>query len=216
MTGLILKDFLILRKVLRSYAIMLVIYAVLAFTGFWSADIFGAAAMVMASMTPINLFAYDKQAKWDVYALALPTGRGKTVAARYGVVLLLALASFAIVAACGGVMAALGRLEEPGPYLVTCAMCGFFAVLMSAAMLPFLYKFGPERAVVMLLTIVGVIALMIWLYLVPLGGLDWLKSLGEPTMAQLVPIPIIAAVIGLLLLALSFLLSQHFYGRKDV
>jgi len=216
MTGLILKDFLVLRKVFRSYVLVLAVYVALTFTGMWSAEFLGGFAMVMAAMAPMNLFAYDMQAQWDTYALALPTGRGKTVAARYAVVLILILASFAIMAVLGGVMAALGHMEEPGPYLLTCAVCGFLAVLMNAILLPLLYKFGPEKARIMLFGVMGVIALAIGAFLFPLGGLRWLKSLENPTMAQLAPLPIIAAVTGLVLLALSFLLSRHFYGQKDM
>jgi len=216
MTGLILKDLLVLRKVFRSYVLVLAVYVALTFTGMWSPEFLGGFAMLMVAMAPMNLFAYDKQAQWDTYALALPTGRGKTVAARYGVVLLLTLASFAVMAALGGVIAALGRMEEPGPYLLTCAVCGFLAVLMNAILLPLLYKFGPERGRIMLFAAMGAISLAVGVLLFPMGGLNWLMSLEEPTFAQLLPLPIIAAVAGLLLLALSFLLSRHFYGQKDV
>ncbi len=215
MTGLMLKDFLILRKVLRSYLLVLGIYVALTLSGVWSAEFLGGFAMVLVAMTPMNLFAYDKHAKWDTYALALPVGRGRTVAARYGVVLLLTLVSFAAMAACGGVMAALGRMEEPGPYLLTCVVCGFLSVLMNASLLPLLSKFGPEKARIMLYAVLGAIGLAIWAFLMPLGGLSWLKSLEDPTMAQLVPIPIIAAAAGLVLLALSFLLSRYFYAATD-
>lgn len=216
MIGLMLKDLLVLRKVFRSYVFVLAVYMALTFTGMWSAEFLGGFAMVMAAMAPMNLFAYDMQAQWDTYALALPTGRGKTVAARYGVVLLLTLASFAVMAALGGVMAALGHMEEPGPYLLTCAVCGFFAVLMNAVLLPLLYKFGPEKARIMLFAVMGLIGLAVGAFLFPLGGLSWLKSLEDPTLAQILPLPIIAAMIGLILLALSSLLSRHFYGQKDL
>ncbi|MCI8840806.1 MAG: ABC-2 transporter permease, partial [Oscillospiraceae bacterium] len=87
MTGLILKDLLILRKTLRSYLLILAIYVAVAFAGYWSASFVGGFMMVMVAMLPMNVFAYDKQAKWDVYGLSLPVGRTKTVAARYLAVL---------------------------------------------------------------------------------------------------------------------------------
>ena len=218
MTGLILKDFLILRKTLRSYLFVLVVYAGVAFTGVWSADIVGVLMVVTVTMLPMNVFAYDKQAKWDTYGLALPVGRTKTVAARYLCVLLLCLLSVGLTAILGAALYAAGRVEEPVEFLVTCSVMGLMSVLVNAIMLPFLYKFGPERARMMFFGIMGGIVLLVVAALFPLGGLEWLKSLelAEPTLAQVTAIPVIAAIAGLALLAVSFLLSRHFYGSKDV
>lgn len=218
MTGLILKDFLILRKTLRSYLFMLVVYVGIAFTGVWSADIVGVLMVVMVVMLPMNVFAYDKQAKWDTYGLALPVGRTKTVAARYVCVLLLCLLSVGLTAILGMMLYAAGRVEEPVEFLVSCSVTGLMAVLVNAIMLPFLYKFGPERARMMFFGIMGGIVLLVVAALFPLGGLEWLKTLelAEPTPAQAAAIPAVAAVAGLALLAVSFLLSRHFYGSKDV
>ena len=218
MTGLILKDFLILRKTLRSYLFMLVVYVGIAFTGVWSADIVGVLLVVMVVMLPMNVFAYDKQAKWDTYGLALPVGRTKTVAARYLCVLLLCLLSVGLTAILGMMLYAAGRVEEPVEFLVSCSVTGLMAVLVNAIMLPFLYKFGPERARMMFFGIMGGIVLLVVAALFPLGGLAWLKALelAEPTPAQAAAIPAVAAVAGLALLAVSFLLSRHFYGAKDV
>lgn len=218
MTGLILKDLLILRKTLRSYLFMLIVYVGIAFTGVWSADIVGVLLVVMVVMLPMNVFAYDKQAKWDTYGLALPVGRTKTIAARYLCVLLLCLLSVGLTAILGVMLYAAGRVEEPVEFLVSCSVMGLMSVLVNAIMLPFLYKFGPERARMMFFGIMGGIVLLVVAALFPLGGLEWLKSLelAEPTPAQAAAIPAIAAVAGLALLAVSFLLSRHFYGAKDV
>ena len=218
MTGLILKDFLILRKTLRSYLFMLVVYVGIAFTGVWSADIVGVLLVVMVVMLPMNVFAYDKQAKWDTYGLALPVGRTKTVAARYVCVLLLCLLSVGLTAILGMMLYAAGRVEEPVEFLVSCSVTGLMAVLVNAIMLPFLYKFGPERARMMFFGIMGGIVLLVVAALFPLGGLEWLKALelAEPTPAQAAAIPVIAAIAGLALLTVSFLLSRHFYGQKDI
>lgn len=218
MTGLILKDFLILRKTLRSYLFMMIVYAAIAFTGVWTADIVGVLMVVMVTLLPMNVFAYDKQCQWDTYGLALPVGRTKTVAARYLCVLLLCLFSVALTAVLGVALYAAGRVEEPVEFMVTCSVMGLMSVLVNAIMLPFLYKFGPERARMMFFGIMGGVVLLIAAILFPLGGLNWLKSLDltEPTFGQATIVPAVAALAGLILLALSFLLSRHFYGSKDV
>lgn len=218
MTGLILKDFLILRKTLRSYLFIMIVYAAIAFSGVWTADIVGVLMVVVLMMLPMNIFAYDKQCQWDTYGLALPVGRTKTVAARYLCVLLLCVCSVALTAVLGAALYAAGRVEEPVEFMVTCSVMGLMSVLVNAIMLPFLYKFGPERARMMFFGIMGGVVLLIVAFLFPLGGLTWLKSLEltEPTFGQATIVPAAAALAGLVLLAVSFLLSRHFYGTKDV
>lgn len=218
MTGLIWKDFLILRKTLRSYLLILIVYAGIAFSGAWSADIVGVLMVVMVMMLPMNVFAYDKQCQWDTYGLALPVGRTKTVAARYLCVLLLCVFSVALTALLGAALYAAGRIDEPAEFMVTCSVMGLMSILVNAIMLPFLYKFGPERARMMFFGIMGGIVLLAVLILGPLGGIDRLKALEleQPTLAQLTIVPVIAGIAGLVLLALSFLLSRHFYGNQDV
>lgn len=217
MTGLILKDFLILRKTLRSYLMILVIYAAVAFSGFWSGSFVGAFIMVMVAMLPMNVFAYDKQCNWDVYGLALPVGRTKTVAARYACVLLLCLGSAVFSAVLGIVLNLMGRMEEGlAEYLVTSAVVLVVAMMVNSVMLPLLYKFGSERARMMFYGVIGAIVLLGVIFFGPLGGIAWLKALGTPTMEQVAAVPMVAALAGVVLLAVSFLLSRHFYGAKDI
>ena len=217
MTGLILKDFLILRKTLRSYLLILVIYAAVAFSGFWQASFVAGFMMVMTAMLPMNVFAYDKQANWDTYGLSLPVGRTKTVASRYLVVLILTALAGALTIAMGIAMYLAGRMEESlGQYLLTSAIFVVFSLMINAMMLPLLYKFGSERARMMLFGVMGVIALLVVVFLIPFGGLEWLKALDAPAMEQIAAVPALAMASGLVLLALSFLLSRHFYGAKDI
>ncbi|MCI8915603.1 MAG: ABC-2 transporter permease [Oscillospiraceae bacterium] len=216
MSGLIVKDFLILRKTLRTYLFIMIVYTVIAFSGIWAADTVGVLVVVILMMLPTNIFAYDKQAKWDVYGLSLPVGRTKTVAARYLCVLLLCVLGVALTALLGAALWAAGRMDEPAEFMLTCSVMGLMALLVNAIMLPFLYKFGPERARMMFLGIMGGIFLLFAVILLPLGGLEWLKSLDESALEQAAVVPAAAALAGLVLLALSFLLSRHFYGTKDV
>ena len=216
MTGLILKDFLILRKTLRSYLLIAVIYMGVALTGAWPVTIVGGLMVAMVAILPMNVFAYDKQAKWDTYGLALPVGRTKTVAARYLCVLLLCLLSLILTVVCGIAMLLLGHIDEPDTYVVSCAVCGLLAVLANTVMLPLLYKFGPERARLFFYGFMGFVVAVIILFFKVFGGVELLESLGEPTPAQIAAIPVIAVISGIVLLALSFLLSRHFYGAKDV
>ena len=218
MIGLIVKDFLILRKTLRTYLLFLAVYVGLAFSGVWKPQFVSGFIMALIAVLPMNVFAYDKQAKWDTYCLALPVGRTRTVAARYLCVLLLSLSTVVLECVLGAVLLAAGRLEDFGEYFFAGAVCGLLAVLMNAILLPFLYKFGPDRARIVLIGVMGIFAAAVaaLLIAVPRNSVAWFDSLDNPTPAQMAAIPVIAALAGLVLLGVSFLLSRHFYGEKDV
>ena len=101
MTGLILKDVLVLRKALRSYALFLFFYMGMAAVGLFSISFITAFMQVIVMILPMSAFAYDEQAKWDRYALTLPVGRRAVVTARYLFVLLMIFtASLFALASC--------------------------------------------------------------------------------------------------------------------
>ena len=91
MTGLITKDFLVMRKMLRSYLLMIVVYTILAYLDFFDYSFIITFVQVALSVLPISAVAYDEQSKWDRYAMSLPLGRSRVVGARYLFVLLLTL-----------------------------------------------------------------------------------------------------------------------------
>ena len=77
MTGLILKDALVLKKSLKSYLLLLAVYAVLTVPGLFSISFVAAFLEVIAMMLPMSAFAFDEQAHWDRYAAALPLSQCK-------------------------------------------------------------------------------------------------------------------------------------------
>ena len=91
MTGLILKDALVLKKTLKTYLLLLAVYAVLAAVGVFSVSFVTAFLEVIALMLPMSAFAFDEQAHWDRYAAALPLSRRDIVMARYAFTLLVLL-----------------------------------------------------------------------------------------------------------------------------
>ena len=75
MTGLILKDFLVMRKTLKTYTLFLIFYAALAALGALPLATVTAMVQIILIMLPISAFSYDEFAKWDRYVLTLPLGR---------------------------------------------------------------------------------------------------------------------------------------------
>ena len=96
MTGLMMKDALVMRKTLRLYALFLLFYSGLAMLGVFPMSMALAMVEVIVMVLPISSFSYDEAAKWDRYAAVLPVGRTAVVKARYLFLLLVLLAAAAI------------------------------------------------------------------------------------------------------------------------
>ena len=174
MKGLIWKDLLILRKSLRTYLLMVLIYAALSLTGTFGGA-FVAMLCMMLLILPISAFAYDEMARWDRYAFSLPLGRERVVQARYGFVLLMALIAAALGSSLSVVLSILTK-EDLMLYLCTMLAALTIGLLVCAVLLPLCYKLGAERARpwLMIVTLVPVMALLLGskLGLVDLSGME--------------------------------------------
>lgn len=82
MTGLMMKDALVMRKTLRLYALFLLFYSGLAVLGVFPMSVALAMVEVIVMVLPISSFSYDEAAKWDRYAAVLPVGRTAVVKAQ--------------------------------------------------------------------------------------------------------------------------------------
>ena len=102
MTGLMMKDALVMRKTLRLYALFLLFYSGLAVLGVFPMSMALAMVEVIVMVLPISSFSYDEAAKWDRYAAVLPVGRTAVVKARYLFLLLVLLAAAALSFFAGG------------------------------------------------------------------------------------------------------------------
>lgn len=220
MTGLILKDFLVLKKTLRYYVFLMAVYALFAFTGTFTYSIISGFAVMLGAMGPMSAFAYDEQARWDKFAGSSPVGRKGVVTARY----LFAL----ILLGVGGIVAALvslgvtwfGKAEVSvwwEPLAVSAAIC-LVGLLLDSVILPVIFKFGSEKSrvisMIIFVTCFGGMALLS--YLDGYGSLD-LSGL-ERTVAALPPAVLLAAPVAaiLFLFWFSYRISVGIYLRKEL
>ena len=222
MTGLILKDILCLRKVLRSYLIILAAYALMVATGLWSVSVLVGFLSVMVSMLPFTCFNVDHAAKWDAYGLALPVSRNKIVGARYLSLLLLLALSAVISLAVGAGMLVSGREEDVSVTLLTALVCLGLGTFINAPMLPLIYWFGAERARIVFFALFFGIGGLLSLWLLPMGGAQWLETIINDTDAFYQSEFFIAAAalvfiaVSFALLGVSYLISRTIYKRKEM
>lgn len=216
MTGLIWKDLLVMRKTLKSYLLLMVVYAVLAYLDFFDYGFIITFVQMILAVLPISAFAYDELSKWDRYAMSLPIGRSRVVGARYLFTLLIVLGSLAFALLAGATVAVTGKgdLMEVLVSALTTLAAG---LLIADVLLPLCYKVGPERARPYLYALVFIPALGLFLAYrmgihIDTSWLDRLARSSPAAVLGLFSLPLLAA---LALTFVSYLISCRVAAGKE-
>jgi len=215
MIGLVKKDALVMRKVIKSYISILAVMLLLSALGLYQLSFVTSFVSVMVMMLPISAFAYDEQAKWDGYAMALPLGHKAVVGGRYLFTLLLMLCIGAFGAACCTVQS-IAFSENPMASFPALLSALSAAILIVDIMLPLNYKFGPERARPYLYAMVFIPVILImgaWkLGLLDNLDLSWLETMPDAAALLFIALFPVTALVGM---GVSFLISCHIVGKKE-
>ena len=210
MTGLVLKDFLVLRKALRTYVLFLIFYLILAIVGLFSISFITAFVQIIVMILPMSSFAYDDLAKWDRYAMTLPLGRRAVVRAKYAFVLLMILvaAAFALLSCVALSITAGQPVEENLAAGVGALSVGLLAVDLT---LPLNFKTGPERARPFLYAVVFIPVILIVLA----ARAGWLDNLEQLPLSVVLPLLCLIPLVILLGLPVSYLISCRVVEQKE-
>lgn len=208
MKGLIYKDLCLLGSVWKSYAFILVMFSALTVTGVYDVSFLFMMVSVILCMYPSTSFSYDELAKWDRFAVSVPSGRVLVVRAKYGFALLLGAASLVFGLLLSLLAAFLGRMEL-GNGLLTCVGGVAGALLINALMLPLLFRFGAQKGRILLIAVVAALAGVLGA-LLAIGGMTAFGS-GLLKSFVLVVLPVLA----LLALFVSYRISLGIYQKKE-
>lgn len=207
MTALLQKDLYVLWRQMRLYAVLIAVYALVPNTFL---NIFG---VVYGAILPYTAMAYDERAKWDQLAAMMPYRDLDVVASKYALGALFSAA--AAVAACVGqlVVHQFYRTEAGEWFTPEYAVITFgLALTVMAVALPVLFRFTVEKARVMILLLIFVVA----------GGSGALAAIVEDSVSEIVafriPLPAAAAFLlaGVALTAVSIPISVRMYQRRKL
>jgi hypothetical protein len=208
--GLLYKDFINLKQTFKIYCLVTLVWALI-FIPDGNYSIFGL-LMVMMSTLVITTLSLDDLAKWDGYALTMPVNRKEVVYSKYLLLLFLDVigAVTALIIGLIGVYMGFFNLLETLFTLVAVLM---IALIFGSTMLPLIYRFGTEKARIMIMLVGGGFA----------GFVLAASLLVTPQMvnvlAEYLNHPIIIVASGAVLTALyvftSLKISIKLYVRRD-
>lgn len=211
MIGLAYKDFLVMKKQLRYYAVFFLVYGVMAASGIGFGVLAGLVC-VMGLTLPMSSIAYDEQARWDKFAASTPVGRGGIVAGKYLFVLITLAVTALFVAALTLALRLLGLVQEDiVELLLTIAACTGVALVMNAVSLPLMLKFGAEKSRIISMAFFALVFGSFFFvgFLVKnnfLVARRWLLS----------ALPVLLAILAVGGFALSYCISRAIYEKKEL
>ena len=217
MSGLLLKDALVMRKNIRFYAVFLLIYFGLSLLKIFEMTFVISFSSVIIMMLPISCFSVDEAAKWDRFCRSFPLPTRTIVGARYlfTVIILLVMAAFSGVCAVLLDLLHIGDVPLIENIGATLGSLGA-GLLIVDILLPLCYKLGPERARPYLLAVLLIPFVAVFLLLrfgSDLGlNLEFLNQIPETSALGIIALIPLAGLLGLLL---SFLISCRIVDRKE-
>ena len=185
MKGILRKDLLLAWKNMKYLLLAFVIFTL----GMVPQDsetrilMTGMYLCLIGVLTPLYTFSYDRTAHWDVYARALPVERWKIVLAKYLLGLVFLAAGLLLGGAVIAVSGFLGAAQETGRMVGSLAGMMAGGLLLLSLQLPFFYRFGPEKARLLIVVTIFLVAALFGasLSVENTSGLSLLFSLLNPT-----------------------------------
>ena len=146
MKGLFLKDWYLMKKYCRFLLLFVICFLV---AGFAKKDeFFLMYSMLMVSIIPVTLLAYDEKSKWNIYSQTMPYTRRQIVSEKY--LIMLALLGIVLVLICiGQYFITKTELSSDIWYyctlrIQTVVIIFSICIIMSSILLSVLFKFGIE------------------------------------------------------------------------
>jgi len=210
MKGLILKDLINLKKSMKTLGIMLIAFAVL-YIPMGNESFLSGMVVLMFAMMVITTMSYDDMAKWDTYALTMPISRKEVVLSKYLLLLMLDLTGVVLAL----VLAFVGSFFTGTAITVETLMSIFIvlmiAVIFGSVLIPMIYKFGTEKARLMIILCAAVptaVVLGLAQLNIPFPAID-----NEETVFGIIMIAM--ALISLVIFFASYFISVKIYQKKE-
>lgn len=213
MKGLIIKDILNLKKQIKTVFFIILIYAGFSLTS--SNDYsnmqssFISGIIILLSITvSISSFSYDEYSKWDKYAASLPVSRKNIVLSKYILSILFLLAGFIVSLLYTIIIMLTGNTVNILETILSICIMISIAILIISILLPSVYKFGVEKARI----------LMFAIYFTPTIIIVLLSRFNLVTLSenQLMLIFKLLPVFAIVILIISFLISCKIFEKKEL
>ena len=211
MTGLLYKEFYTLKRYLKQYSTILIMFALI--------SVYMKSVIYLQSMLSMSLgmltftgITYDKMYGWDKLALTMPVSRSGIVLSKYIMSALVSASALIVSSVIGIVIKQFVPVEEGMSDILMVAVLFGALLLIYAVILPIIYKFGVEKARIMMFGVIAIpivfITIIVRYIPVPTGFIEFINS-------HVVLTGLIYLLICILIDVISYYISVHIYNQKE-
>ena len=211
MIGLMRKDFYSMLLYLRQVVIVVLFIGV--FSAMTKSTSMVGFMLIFLSLNMVQSCLFvDEKNHWDQYALTMPLLRKDVVKARYAILVLIGLASFALGIASNVVLCLVFRENSLADSVLTTVTVFLFYMLSYTISIPFAYRLSADKAryVMMGVMVGGAAVIGSVLHLFP-----ELKTLAASALQMLPAIGAAALVFLAAAFVISYKISVAIYEKKE-
>ncbi|MFZ2537376.1 MAG: ABC-2 transporter permease [Oscillospiraceae bacterium] len=221
MKGLILKDFLNMKSYMKILGLMILVQFVI-FIPQGDVSFISGFIILLCTMMVITTISYDDMAKWDRYALTMPITRKEMVLSKYVIMLIFSISGAILNSILTIIAGYFMKNVNIGETLISSGAVLSAALLFGSVILPLLYKFGPEKArlLIILCALVPTAIVILGSQVVKKSGIpmpNFLKDLNTatPNTGILISLTFIIPAIAVVVVVISYLISLKIYNKKE-
>ncbi len=207
MLGLIKKDLLMSRNTLKLYIIIFIFYIFLALNGNDSLSFIPPFISVLVMFTT---FSYDNYNKFESFAFSFPNGRRDIVISKYLATIILMIATTLVTIITSLLIGIINNTINYQETIFTFFYTIMFSVIFLAIIYPFIFKFGIEKARIIIFILIFGLSFIIGTLFNYLDT-NFLNNVLNFISYNYLLLPIITIAI----LIISYLISKHFYLKKE-
>lgn len=210
MSGLLLKDFLGLKRYMKQLSVSLVVFFIIS-VSLKRTDYLMGMVILMSSMTVFTAMNYDEAAKWDKYALSMPISKSALVSTKYILLITVTLGGGFLSALVSFVMSFYFKLDKPLEVFIVAGAISGVALIMHSIILPLAFKLGVEKSRILVAVIFAIPSFLIIAY----SNMGFDFNIPIPTEQQIKQLLYIFPFITAIILYLSYRVSVYLLQKKE-
>lgn len=217
MKGLILKDFINLKKNLKIFSVLIIIYGVMSVTS-EDTGLFSSTLTILFAVLVMSLYSYDEMAKWDGYALTMPLSRDTIVQGKYLMMLLLTLIGVIVGLSFTSVMNIVSENSiSLMDSLLNSGIGAAIIIFFYSITIPIITKLGIEKAriIFMAIYLIPFILTIVIKKAIKSGNINMSENMTNIINYVVEHAYFILPVVVLLALCISYTISIRIYRKKE-
>lgn len=207
MKGLLLKDYYMAVKYCRAFVLIAAVFIGVSMVSEENAFML-IYPVIFCEMIPVTLIGYEERSRWLTYCETFPYSRSQIVTCKY----LIAAICIITVTAATGVTQAVRMISNGGvefvSYMNMLSMLLMIGFVGPGIFLPFIFKYGVEKGRIGYYIVIGAAY-----------GIGAVLTMEEPEIMFSIGVnwlPVIFLLIGIVVFAVSWRLSVHFYENREL